>query len=256
VVCKLWTYIKANELQDPTDKRKILLDPAMAEVFGVQELTMFSLNKELTSHLSNIPVPAPVQQEGEVDGGSVGDVGSVGDMDGNEGKDIHGDRDGVDQRDMYDEEDVDDDAVDDRDEDDEDDNDNENENEDEVVYDGEFEGGDEGGREGEAAVQSDVASPGVYTSLPLALCRALVLTSDLRFFLPSLAPFHCTVSSYSLSPYHLVISYPLLTSLTFTPYIFHMQLERTMTKNGGMLTQGPKIRDRGHFEYLPSPLIA
>jgi SWIB/MDM2 domain len=168
VVCKLWTYIKANELQDPTDKRKILLDAAMAEVFGVQELTMFSLNKELTSHLSNIPVPVPVQQEGGMDGGSVGDLGSVGGRNGNGDKDMDGDRDGVDQRDMYDEEDDDDDAGDDRDEDDHED-DNENENEDEVVYDGEFYGGDEGGRETESAVQSDVASPGVHSSLPLAL---------------------------------------------------------------------------------------
>jgi SWIB/MDM2 domain len=251
VVCKLWTYIKANELQDPTDKRKILLDAAMAEVFGVQELTMFSLNKELTSHLSNIPVPAPVQQEGgSVDGGSVGDGGSMGDGVGN------GSGNGVDHRDLYD--DADDDVGDDRDDYDRE-NDNDDDIEDEAVSDGELEGEeDEGGRdgEGEAAAQSDVTSPGLISSL-------LVRLSDLYPLLPSLL-FSLIFLSYLRTPlFYLLFIITFLPNLAHTSSAFSslspvhlltLSLLSTCSWRGGglgMLTQGLQVRDRGLLSTFP-----
>ena len=48
----MWERIKANNLQDPSDKRQILLDGPMQHVFGVSTFTMFSMNKYIASHLS------------------------------------------------------------------------------------------------------------------------------------------------------------------------------------------------------------
>jgi upstream activation factor subunit UAF30 len=39
-------------LQNPADKREIFLDPAMQAVFKTDKLTMFTLNKLLSPHLS------------------------------------------------------------------------------------------------------------------------------------------------------------------------------------------------------------
>lgn len=47
----LWAYIKENELQNPHDKREILLDDKLKETFGVDKVTGFSLNKYLSKHL-------------------------------------------------------------------------------------------------------------------------------------------------------------------------------------------------------------
>lgn len=57
VVSELWKYIKSHNLQNPTDRRHIVLDSPMTQVFGVPELTMFTINKALTAHLT----PAAVQ---------------------------------------------------------------------------------------------------------------------------------------------------------------------------------------------------
>ena len=116
----------------------------MAEVFGVQELTMFSLNKELTSHLSNIPVAAPAQEQGgdSMDGGSGVGGGTIDESNKN--------RDGVDDasgdpQDMYDDEELEDDQAEDRDDDDNEDNiENEDENENEGIYDDVGDGDEEG----------------------------------------------------------------------------------------------------------------
>jgi chromatin remodeling complex protein RSC6 len=45
VVKHLWDHIKANSLQDPNDKREIICDDAMKNVFGVTRLNMFTMNK-------------------------------------------------------------------------------------------------------------------------------------------------------------------------------------------------------------------
>ncbi|KAK4203220.1 SWIB/MDM2 domain-containing protein [Triangularia verruculosa] len=51
VVKKLWDHIKANELQDPTDKRNINCDDKLRAVFRQDKINMFSMNKLLGSQL-------------------------------------------------------------------------------------------------------------------------------------------------------------------------------------------------------------
>lgn len=52
VTKKLWEYIKANNLQDPKNKRMIVPDAALAKVFGNREpLSMFKLAGVLNHHL-------------------------------------------------------------------------------------------------------------------------------------------------------------------------------------------------------------
>jgi DNA topoisomerase I len=49
---KIWDYIKAHNLQDPANKRRILPDAALAKVFGNNEpLDMFHLAGVLSKHL-------------------------------------------------------------------------------------------------------------------------------------------------------------------------------------------------------------
>jgi upstream activation factor subunit UAF30 len=52
VVKKVWDYIKAHELQDPKDKRRINADAKLKKVFGADSVTMFEMNKHLARHLS------------------------------------------------------------------------------------------------------------------------------------------------------------------------------------------------------------
>lgn len=51
VVKKLWEHIKANDLQEPTDKRQIRCDDKMQAVFKQTTVNMFSMNKLLGSQL-------------------------------------------------------------------------------------------------------------------------------------------------------------------------------------------------------------
>ncbi|KAL7527058.1 hypothetical protein ACHAWF_002024 [Thalassiosira exigua] len=51
IVKSMWDYIKENDLQNPDNKREILLDPRMKAVFGVDSFTMFSMNKYISSHV-------------------------------------------------------------------------------------------------------------------------------------------------------------------------------------------------------------
>jgi DNA topoisomerase-3 len=48
---KLWDYIKAHNLQDAKDKRKINADEKLAPVFGKPQVTMFEIAKVLGAHL-------------------------------------------------------------------------------------------------------------------------------------------------------------------------------------------------------------
>lgn len=52
VVSKVWSYIKAENLQNPKDKREILADEKLKKVFGKDKVTMFEMNKHLAAHLS------------------------------------------------------------------------------------------------------------------------------------------------------------------------------------------------------------
>ncbi len=51
VVKKLWEYIKANNLQNPKNKRNILADAKLKPVFGKDEVTMFEMTKLVSAHL-------------------------------------------------------------------------------------------------------------------------------------------------------------------------------------------------------------
>ena len=52
VVSKMWAYIKANNLQNPANKREILADDKLKPIFGVDKCTMFEMNKLLSKHMS------------------------------------------------------------------------------------------------------------------------------------------------------------------------------------------------------------
>jgi hypothetical protein len=51
VVKKLWEYIKANELQDPRDRRRIILDARLATIFPGKAVNMLTMNKHLSRHV-------------------------------------------------------------------------------------------------------------------------------------------------------------------------------------------------------------
>jgi len=48
----IWDYIKANNLQNPSNKRNILADAKLSRVFGKNEVTMFELTSILGKHLN------------------------------------------------------------------------------------------------------------------------------------------------------------------------------------------------------------
>jgi len=53
VVKQLWVYIKANNLQNPENKRNIIADDKLKPVFGgKKEVTMFEMTKLVSPHLS------------------------------------------------------------------------------------------------------------------------------------------------------------------------------------------------------------
>lgn len=52
VVSKVWAHIKANNLQNPANKREILADDKLKKVFGKDSCSMFEMNKHLSRHLS------------------------------------------------------------------------------------------------------------------------------------------------------------------------------------------------------------
>ena len=53
VVSKVWEYIKANNLQNPENKREILADEKLRAVFsGKDKVSMFEMNKHFAQHLS------------------------------------------------------------------------------------------------------------------------------------------------------------------------------------------------------------
>eukprot|EP00250_Pteridium_aquilinum_P004680 c14883_g1_i1 orf=519-1583(-) len=50
VVKRMWAYIKENKLQDPADKRQILCDSKLKELFGCETFTGFIMTKHLSPH--------------------------------------------------------------------------------------------------------------------------------------------------------------------------------------------------------------
>lgn len=54
VVKKVWEYIKANNLQNPANKRNILADDKLRPLFGGKdEVTMFEMTKLISQHLTD-----------------------------------------------------------------------------------------------------------------------------------------------------------------------------------------------------------
>jgi upstream activation factor subunit UAF30 len=51
IVKMLWAYIREHDLQDPSNKREILLDGAMKNVFGCKQFSMFTMNKYIGAHV-------------------------------------------------------------------------------------------------------------------------------------------------------------------------------------------------------------
>jgi upstream activation factor subunit UAF30 len=51
MVSKVWEYIRMHKLQNPEDRREILADDKLKEVFGKDRVTMFEMNKYLSQHL-------------------------------------------------------------------------------------------------------------------------------------------------------------------------------------------------------------
>ena len=52
VVKQLWVYIKANNLQNPQNKRNILADDKLKPLFGGKgEVTMFEMTKLISPHI-------------------------------------------------------------------------------------------------------------------------------------------------------------------------------------------------------------
>ncbi|CAI0553799.1 unnamed protein product [Linum tenue] len=50
VIKRMWDYIKQNNLQDPSDKRKILCDEKLKELFDVDSFVGFTVTKLLSAH--------------------------------------------------------------------------------------------------------------------------------------------------------------------------------------------------------------
>jgi len=51
VIKKLWDYIKANGLQDKTNKRNINADAKLLKIFGKPQINMFELAGIISKHL-------------------------------------------------------------------------------------------------------------------------------------------------------------------------------------------------------------
>lgn len=51
IVKQLWAYIRKNNLQDPSNKRKIICDDALRVVFETDCTDMFKMNKLLAKHI-------------------------------------------------------------------------------------------------------------------------------------------------------------------------------------------------------------
>ncbi len=52
VTKKIWDYIKAKNLQNPSNKRNVLADEKLRSIFKKDEVTMFEMTKLVNAHLS------------------------------------------------------------------------------------------------------------------------------------------------------------------------------------------------------------
>lgn len=54
LVKKMWEYIRSKDLQNPADRREIVLDDALKAVFKVNKFTAFSMNRYLNNVVKKI----------------------------------------------------------------------------------------------------------------------------------------------------------------------------------------------------------
>jgi len=54
VTKRIWDYIKARDLQNPTNKRNVLCDQQLKAVMGKDEVTMFEMAKLIGRHLKAV----------------------------------------------------------------------------------------------------------------------------------------------------------------------------------------------------------
>jgi len=47
----MWEYIRSHNLRNPENRREILADDKLGNVFGKEKVSMFEMNKHLTAHL-------------------------------------------------------------------------------------------------------------------------------------------------------------------------------------------------------------
>ena len=52
VTSKVWAYIKANDLQKPTDNRTIVPDAKLGAVIGNDEINMMKMTGKISKHIS------------------------------------------------------------------------------------------------------------------------------------------------------------------------------------------------------------
>ncbi|XWS33655.1 hypothetical protein CRYUN_Cryun22dG0101100 [Craigia yunnanensis] len=50
VIKRMWDYVKENNLQDPSDKRKVICNEKLKELFDVETFTGFIVTKLLAAH--------------------------------------------------------------------------------------------------------------------------------------------------------------------------------------------------------------
>lgn len=64
VVKSMWEYIHEHKLQNPENKKEIILDDNMKKVFGVDRFTMFRMAKFISAHIHPFkPVPTESEEE-------------------------------------------------------------------------------------------------------------------------------------------------------------------------------------------------
>lgn len=62
IVKALWAYIRRNNLQDPSNKRKIICNDELRLVFETDETDMFKMNKLLSKHILPLEPPKESSQ--------------------------------------------------------------------------------------------------------------------------------------------------------------------------------------------------
>jgi upstream activation factor subunit UAF30 len=51
-VKRLWDYVKSHDLQNPQNRREILADDKLKQVFGKNKISMFEVGRVVNEHLS------------------------------------------------------------------------------------------------------------------------------------------------------------------------------------------------------------